>query len=103
MCLICGRLGKHVGSSAFYNISTALPSTDCGNVTIGHRLRDILRLELPRKRLVPSDDVCRKCYRQLTEIDYLESQVISHPIFQNLTILNQFLSLFSFDIARTIS
>lgn len=80
-CLVCGRMAKQAGSSAFYSIhSTLAPSDGLGGLgsgggTIAHRLRDILRVELPRKKLVPSEDICKKCFRQLNEVDYLEIQV----------------------------
>ena len=44
-------------------------------MTIGSRLRDILRVDFMRKRYVPSEEICKRCFRQLNEIDYLEAQV----------------------------
>lgn len=95
-CLLCGRMAKQQGpggstaaANAFYSISTELlPPTVLTNhvdggpepgatVSIGQRLREILRVELPKKKLVPSEEICKKCFRQLNEVDYLEAQVNS--------------------------
>ena len=38
-------------------------------------MSEILRVEVPRKKLIPSEEICKKCFRQLSEIDYLETQV----------------------------
>lgn len=94
LCLICGRVSKQIGSSAFYSVETLmLTSGEASNtsplnglsavstgghgpsVTIASRLREILRVDFLRKRYVPSEEICKKCFRQLNEIDYLESQV----------------------------
>ncbi len=95
-CLLCGRMpkqalaGSHVSNSAFYSIHSEFVSTadsgggdgegSCegsGRVTIAHKLKEILRVNLPKKKLVPSEEICKKCFRQISEIDYLENQVIS--------------------------
>lgn len=73
-------MAKQLGSSTFYSIDTKmLSSTETaeGGVTIAARLKDILRIDLPKKKVVPSEEICKKCFRQLNEIDYLESQVRS--------------------------
>ena len=95
LCLVCGRMAKqqqlqqHLPSggsasqaASFYNIASGLvspthPDDPDKATTIGRRLGEILRVELPKKKLVPSEEICKKCFRQLNEIDYLEGQVSS--------------------------
>ncbi len=102
LCLVCGRMAKQqqpaaaAAAAAFYDIGSRLPPTVADDAeegamseesgigkTIAQRLGDILRVTLPKKKLVPSEQICKKCFRQLTEIDYLEMQVL---IFGNIGI-----------------
>ncbi|TRY60921.1 hypothetical protein TCAL_03200 [Tigriopus californicus] len=77
ICLLCGRMAKQLGSSAFYNIDTHMLNSESGGETIAARLKEIIRVTLPRKKLIPSEEICKKCFRQLNEIDYLENQLKS--------------------------
>ena len=81
-CLVCGRMAKNSTgmSSAFYGLDTFLMSTTeeeppSERTSVGGLLKNILRVDLPKKKLIPSDDICKKCYRQLNEIRYMEQQV----------------------------
>ena len=89
MCLVCGRMAKQqqggpasaAAAAAFYSIECALVASEstreaAEEETIGQRLGDILRVELPKKKLVPSEEICKKCFKQLNEIDFLEKQVL---------------------------
>ena len=78
ICLACGRLAKQVGSSSFYDINnTTTFATSDGYVSIAKKLRDLFHLELPRSKIIAGDQICRKCYRALNEIHFLETQVSS--------------------------
>ncbi len=77
ICLTCGRLAKQVGSTSFYDIhNTTTFATSDGYVSIAKKLRDLFHLELPRSKIIASDQICRKCFRALNEIHFLETQVI---------------------------
>jgi len=76
MCLTCGRLAKQAGSTSFYDIHNSTTfSTSDGYVSIAKKLRLLFHLELPRSKLVTSDQICRKCFRALNEIHFLETQL----------------------------
>ena len=76
ICLSCGRLAKQVGSTAFYDINnpSTFTTTD-GYISIAKKLKELFHLELPRSKIIPSDQICRKCFRALNEIHFLETQV----------------------------
>ena len=47
-------------------------------MTISKRLRDVLQVsESQRNALVPSKEICKKCFKQIMDIIYLQNQVIS--------------------------
>lgn len=77
LCLICGRVAKTVNMppNAFYNIRKQSITTSDGQIPIFRRLKDILNMDLPKLKLVPSEEICKKCYRQLTEIEYIQTQL----------------------------
>jgi len=76
ICLTCGRLAKQAGSTSFYDIHNSTTfSTSDGYVSIAKKLRLLFHLELPRSKLVTSDQICRKCFRALNEIHFLETQL----------------------------
>jgi len=76
ICLTCGRLAKQAGSNSFYDIHNSTTfSTSDGYVSIAKKLRMLFHLELPRSKLVTSDQICRKCFRALNEIHFLETQL----------------------------
>ena len=78
-CLICGRVPKQPTLSAFYDVDTAaLPVGNSENefMSVSKRLRDILQItETQRNQLVPSKELCKKCFRQLVDIDFMDNQV----------------------------
>ena len=54
-------MAKQIASAAFYSVDTAMLTTDAGqHVTIGSRLREVLRVDFLRKRFVPSEEICKK-------------------------------------------
>jgi len=76
ICLTCGRLAKQAGSQSFYDIHNSTTfSTSDGYVSIAKKLRGLFHLELPRSKLVTCDQICRKCFRALNEIHFLETQL----------------------------
>ena len=48
-----------------------------GYATVAEKLMELLNLSLPRTDVVPSEEICKRCYRQLNEIDFLEIQVFT--------------------------
>lgn len=76
ICLTCGRMAKQAGSSGFYDIhnSTTFATSD-GYISIAKKLRALFHLELPRSKIIASDQICRKCFRALNEIHFLETQL----------------------------
>jgi hypothetical protein len=69
-------LAKQAGSNSFYDIHNSTTfSTSDGYVSIAKKLRMLFHLELPRSKLVTSDQICRKCFRALNEIHFLETQL----------------------------
>ena len=82
ICITCGRLAKQVGSTSFYDIhNTTTFATSDGYVSIAKKLRDLFHLELPRSKIISSDQICRKCFRALNEIHFLETQVSSWIVY----------------------
>ena len=76
ICLTCGRLAKQVGSSGFYDIhNTTTFATADGYMSIAKKVRELFHLELPRSKILQSEQICRKCFRALNEIHFLETQV----------------------------
>ena len=63
------------GSTSFYDINKQRMTTVGGYATVAEKLMELLNLSLPRTDVVPSEEICKKCYRQLNEIDFLEIQV----------------------------
>ena len=76
ICVTCGRLAKQVGSSGFYDIhnSTTFATAD-GYMSIAKKVKEMFHLELPRSKILQSEQICRKCFRAMNEIHFLESQV----------------------------
>lgn len=76
ICLICGRLAKQAGSTSFYDINNGTSfTTSDGYISIAKKLRGMFHLELPKSKLVPCDQICRKCFRAMNEIHFLETQL----------------------------
>ena len=76
ICLICGRLAKQAGSTSFYDINNGTSfTTSDGYMSIARKLRSMFHLELPKSKLVPCDQICRKCFRAMNEIHFLETQL----------------------------
>ena len=44
-------------------------------MSIAKKLKELFHLELPRSKIVQSEQICRKCFRALNEIHFLETQV----------------------------
>ena len=74
--MICGRLAKQAGSTSFYDINNGTSfTTSDGYISIAKKLRGMFHLELPKSKLVPCDQICRKCFRAMNEIHFLETQL----------------------------
>ena len=57
-----------------------------GYATVAEKLMELLNLSLPRTDVVPSEEICKRCYRQLNEIDFLEIQVFTFDTIFTITI-----------------
>jgi len=86
-CLICGRVPKQPTLSHFYDVDSApipMPGHEpdsadggqCAFTSISKRLRDILQVsETQRNSLVPSKEICKKCFKQVVDIDFMQNQI----------------------------
>ena len=46
--------------------------------SLSKKLREVIKIpDSHRNKLVPSKEVCKKCFRQLVDIDFMENQVSS--------------------------
>ena len=80
-CLVCGKVPKQPNASPFYDVETAtLPTGNSEKSfdSLSKKLREVIKIpDSHRNKLVPSKEVCKKCFRQLVDIDFMENQVSS--------------------------
>ena len=80
-CLVCGKVPKQPNASPFYDVETAtLPTGNSEKSfdSLSKKLREVIKIpDSHRNKLVPSKEVCKKCFRQLVDIDFMENQVRS--------------------------
>ena len=81
-CLVCGRVPKQPTLSHYYDVNSApIPMSrdedpEAGFMSISKKLRDILQVsETQRNQLVPSNEICKKCFKQVVDIDFMQNQV----------------------------
>ena len=86
-CLVCGKVPKQPNASPFYDVETAtLPTGNSEKSfdSLSKKLREVIKIpDSHRNKLVPSKEVCKKCFRQLVDIDFMENQVSSIMILSN--------------------
>lgn len=78
-CLVCGKIPKQPNASPFYDVDTStLPTgnSEKAFTSLSKKLRDVIKVpDTQRNQLVPSKEVCKKCFRQLVDIDFMENQI----------------------------
>jgi hypothetical protein len=78
-CLVCGKLPTQTNASSFVDVENCNLQTDNGekeSTTLSQKLSEVIKIsESQRHQLIPSKDVCNKCFRQLNYISFMENQV----------------------------
>jgi hypothetical protein len=80
LCLICGKIEKTPGAGIFHNImEEPLPGASDPRQVIAKKLTDILgfNFEQSRKKLIASNEICRKCLRTVCDLVRKEEEVKS--------------------------
>ena len=78
-CLVCGKVPKQPNATPFYEVETAtLPTANAEKnfTSLSKKLREVIKIsDAQRNQLVPSKDVCKKCFRSLVDMEFMENQV----------------------------
>ena len=84
-CLVCGKVPKQPNATPFYEVETAtLPTANAENnfTSLAKKLREVIKIsDSQRNQLVPSKEVCKKCFRSLVDMEFMENQVIWIAIY----------------------
>ena len=73
-CLICGKMEKQCGAGYFRKIHGETIETGNGNLNLSKKLQDILGIDVRKPKWVSSDQICKKCLRNVMNIVNLEEQ-----------------------------
>ena len=78
LCLICGRIEKTPGTGVFHKImEEPMPGATDRTQVIAKKLTDILgfNFEQSRKKFIASNEICRKCLRNVCDLVRKEEEV----------------------------
>ncbi|XP_040564421.1 uncharacterized protein [Lepeophtheirus salmonis] len=78
-CCLCGKTSKSFdeGTSGFYNIHSQTLTKDDRSIPISASIKSILNIDLNKMNHESNESICKKCYHQLLDIDYLQFQLQS--------------------------
>lgn len=78
-CLVCGKLPTQSNASSFYDVDDCnITSVDSEKelTSLSKKLSEVIKIsDSQRNQLIPSKEVCNKCFRQLNYINFMENQV----------------------------